>query len=358
MKFNLGLYDSAEIAGVIDNNPAERLLFLETFGMEHFSEGKQIIFDMIAKDVRLAPFVSPGASGKAGVTRGNAAKSFLPAYIKIKDVIEFEKTTTRRVGEALGGTLTPAQRFEIAMLSLAQHQDLRIGRTMEVMARDIYRTGKYVVSGEDYPTQTIDFDRHTDNTIVNTGTADWSHADASPVKQLKEILLKAKSKFGRIIIGAGAMGLLTADPLFKDLLDTRFRGNSTDVNMDFAQMEDDQTILHGYIGASKIPLFTTNNTYEVEVKSVDGIEFVEKRYVEDNEVVFIPARSKGYRCYGIIQDMNAGFASMARFFRVWADNDPAIPQCMTQSAPLLAHTDINSTYHLTAYVDAEAYVPA
>ena len=50
---------------------------------------------------RLAPFVSPLVAGKAERSRGYSTRSFTPAYVKPKHVVEPSKAMKRRAGERL-----------------------------------------------------------------------------------------------------------------------------------------------------------------------------------------------------------------------------------------------------------------
>lgn len=343
---NLGLYTHANIAGVVDKRKPWKALFLQAFGMEFFSTTTKIIFDEIQDDLRLAPYVRPNLPAKAQTTRGTVASSFEPAYMKPMDALMPKETTVRRVGEPLMGSLSPKQRFEMQIMERALGQRNKILRTMEVAARDFARNGMYVVQGEQYAAQEIDFERNAANRILLTGAQRWSESTAKPVDDMQAAIFQSEEKIVAIFMGEKAMANLQRDSKFKEMMDTRYRGNSTAVTTDLVQTTDDQIIEWGHFGAGKIPVLSSKATYEDETRTASGMSVTKKRYIEDDEVYFIPAASGGYRCYSIIQDPKAGYTAMPHFFKVWADENPSIPQMMTQSAPLLVHTKPNGFVYM------------
>ena len=345
-ELNLGLYTAANIAGVIDNRRPFKSLFLSSFGMEYLSPSELIVFDEVLPDVRLAPFVSPLASAKAQTTRGNQARTFQAAYLKPLNVIMPKEVTIRRVGEALMGDLSPEQRFKLRLLELAQEQRDKILRTQAIMARDFCRHGKYVVKGEQYAAQVLDFGRDAANTIKLTGTKVWGTSTATPVDDLEAALNVATRDTGMIIMGELAFKWLKKDPQFKEFLDTKYRGSSTDVKMDFTQWGDEDTSFKGTLGSGMIPVYVSRTTYEREVRTTSGVTYEKTREVAPDEIFIMPKANLGYRCYGMIQNPKAGYKAMPYFQSVWADNNPAIPQIMTESAPLLVHVDPNAMVYL------------
>jgi hypothetical protein len=341
-------YQHAQIAGVIDRTKPFRALFLEHFGQEYLSQTDKIIFEEISPDERIAPFVRPMVQAEAATTRGHEVMAFAPAYMKPKDVIMPKTVTRRRVGEPLMGSMTPSQRYQAELLSKGLEQRNRIFRAKEKMARDLFRSGKYIVEGDNYPAQEIDFKRKASFTGPVPVADKWDKVAAdsnpsSPVEQLEEWILEMEKPVRRIIMGKDAAKWFKKDPALKDRLDTRFRGNSTDMTLDFVQMEEDQTVLLGYLGAMRIPVIMTTATFEVEKRTTSGVVFQSEQYVDDNEVYLLPSADHGHRCYGIIQDAEAEFQAMSHFYKNWVDKDPAVPQIMTQSSPLLVHTWINAT---------------
>lgn len=348
MDLNTLLYTDAQLQAVIDDRKKARLFFLESFGMQLFSDTENIIFERIQSDDRITPFVSPLATAIAATSRGHTAEMFRPAYLKPKDVISPQQVTVRRAGEALTGSLSPKQRYLMALLAAAERQRNTLIKTQEVMARDLLRNGYLIVEGEQYPAMKVDFHRKAENSGAVAPVDAWDKAGAdtapsSPVEQLQDWLMSMEHPTARIIIGKGAYKYLMQDPKWEKLQNKDYRGNATDLNFDFTQMALDQTIFHGTIGISRIPVFSTSATYEVEKRTVNGVTTEVLPYVEDNEIYLLPHANHGTRCYAIIQDAKANYEARTHFYKHWIPDDPSIPHIMTQSSPLPVHHHINST---------------
>jgi hypothetical protein len=138
---------------------------IETFGTE------AVDFDVIDRKRRVAPLVSPLVPAKVMNQAGRVVRSLTPAYTKDKRVFEPGRGFKRAVGEKIGGSLTPAQRIDLAIVGETEDQMNVLTRRQEVMAVEALRTGKVVLTGDQYPSVTVDFQRDAALTPANLAGA-------------------------------------------------------------------------------------------------------------------------------------------------------------------------------------------
>ena len=101
-----GLYTTTKLLEVqrkINSLPA---FFLTFFPRQINFEEDEIAFDKVSTNYkRLAPFVAPNVQGRVLRDRGYTTKTFKPAYVKPKHVVDPRRAIPRMAGEAIGGTL-------------------------------------------------------------------------------------------------------------------------------------------------------------------------------------------------------------------------------------------------------------
>jgi hypothetical protein len=126
---------------------------------------------VIDRKRRIAPLVSPLVPAKVMNQAGRVVRSLTPAYTKDKRVFEPGRGFKRAVGEKIGGSLTPQQRVDVAIVGEMEDQLNVLTRRQEVMAMESLRTGKIVLSGDQYPAVTVDFQRDATLTPTNLSGA-------------------------------------------------------------------------------------------------------------------------------------------------------------------------------------------
>jgi hypothetical protein len=129
------------------------------FGSVHMGDTEEIFFDIDKSKPRLTPFVSPLVAGKVVADEGYQTMSFKPAYVKDKRQFKPDAPLKRTIGEQVGGTLTPQQRRDAAVNRALTNQLENLTRREEVMASEALRAGQVTVSGDNYPTQVVNFQR-------------------------------------------------------------------------------------------------------------------------------------------------------------------------------------------------------
>ncbi len=342
----ISLYGTTELIGVqtrVRTRPDG--FWMRLFGQTILSDKEEIQFDVVERDDRrLAPFVAPNVQGRVMAERGYSAKVFKPAYVKPKHVIDPSKAIPRMAGEAFGGELSPQARFDAHVALSLQSQDEMISRREDCMACSAITNGTIVVSGEDYPAVTVDFQRHASLTYVLSGTARWSESAADP---LGDIATARRNAYDRsnapitdIVFGLSAWARFLADTKVQALLDNDLRGTQSDFNRSTAFQTGEpfeyQGQISGFAGGGQLRLWTYSNIYRDDAGSAQN-------FLDPDHVVGFGGAMMGYRMYGAIRDRRS-LQAIARFPKMWDQEDPSVTYCMTQSAPLMVPLEPNNTF--------------
>jgi len=331
--------DTTTLLGVISRlMPYDAFLLNLMFPEVVTFETEKIAFDEIFQDHTLAPFVSPLVAGKANTQQGALEKTFTPAYVKPKDVINPGRVLKRRPGEAIGGVLSAGARRDAIVVDILDLQRQRVINRMEWMAAQLLRTGKILVSGENYPEAEVDFGRSSDNTVTLLTDARWGQVAEDPVGDIEEWMDRLDAPCTHIIFGNGAFTKFAKNADVKELINTR-RGSETTLELAPAVMK---ATFRGRFGAAGPELWTYGGWYVDENGN-------KKKYVEDNQVIFVSQGATGVRAHGAILDKRAGYQPLEFFPKVWEEDDPSVEYCMTQSAPLPVLPLINSTLCANVY---------
>jgi hypothetical protein len=346
------LYSTAALLGVVRVTPVESAYWLDNFFSRQITfEQEQIMFDRIVTNRRLAPFVSPVVQGRVMRSQGYETRAFRPAYSKPKHVVDPNRVFARLAGEDLGGSSTPAQRWNAAVVENMREERDALQRLFNWMAAMAVIHGKVTITGEDYPTQVVDFGRDAGLTRILAGTARWGEADQAPLKDIAELRTLAFQKSGSVI-NRLTMGLEAFDRFFssqdvKDLL----KGDSVNVNRTsdsiMSAMGSTDTpyeyrgVLQGANGQGRIEVYTYNEQYEDK----DGNT---TNYMSPYDVVGTGPGIQGVRCFGAIRDKRAGLQALPIFPKMWDQEDPSVTYTMSQSAPLMVPANTNNTFRIVS----------
>ena len=329
-EFLLGAY------GIIDK-PTSFLLDL-FFQDEQVFTTEKVAFDKVERARRLAPFVSPNVRAPAMRNPGFQAKDFQPAYVKPKHAVDMTKPFRRRAGERINGSMTPLQRYDLAISDNMQLEDDAITRREEWMAAQILLNGSVVVEGEDFVAQTVDFGRPANQTVMLTGANCWGQPGVNALATLQAMNAKVMTASGYnakvVIMDPGAEALFTSNPAVLTALNNRV---NTPVGNDFAVGNiklagvnagavGEEVKYLGRIG--EFDIFVYQNVYT----NLDGSPGT---MLPPNTVIMgSPKGFQGIRTYGAIKDKRAGLQALPRFPKMWDEEEPSITWTMTQSAPL------------------------
>ena len=184
MTIQLSRYETWELDAMVEQLERPNPWLLRTcFGRSKFFDTKQSEFDIVDRGRRMAPFVAPTVAGKPMVREGYRTRTLTPAYIKPTALVRPGEAFTRLPGEgAYGGVMTPKQRFDkIVAEYLALHEDM-IDNRLEWMAAQTLVNGAITISGESYPTVTVDFGRDPSLHVTLTGGATWDQSTSARSK--------------------------------------------------------------------------------------------------------------------------------------------------------------------------------
>lgn len=344
------LYSTAILLDVVQVVPVDSTYWLDNFyGRQINFESEEIMFDRIVKNRRLAPFVSPVVQGRVMRSRGYETRAFRPAYSKPKHVVDPNRVFSRRPGEALGGSLTPAARWNAAVVeNMAEERDA-INRLWNWMAAMATIHGKVTITGEDYPTQVVDFGRDPGLTFIPTGTARWGEVDAKPLDDIKRLRTLAFQQSGspitRLTMGLEAFDRFFVDEQVQALLKDNFRVTTSDSQLSAMGSTDTpfeyRGVLQGANGQGRLEIYTYNEQYEDEDNNTVD-------YMSTFDVVGTGGGLQGTRCFGAIRDKRAGLQALPIFPKMWDQEDPSVTYTMSQSAPLMVPANTNNSFRIVS----------
>lgn len=335
----MDLFSTNALTGVINSliTPTQFLLS-RYFGAIQTEDSEEIHFDVIDKTRRLAPFVSPIVQGQIVESQGHTTKTFKPAYLKPKGVFNSERPFKRAPGEAFGGTLSPLQRqARLVNQDLTDHSE-QIDRRLEVMAAEALRTGAVTVSGDNYPTQNVNFGRKASLSVTLAGAALWSDTGTDPLDDLQDWSQLALQESGAmlldVIMTVDVWKIFRKKPEIKEQLD-RFRGNST--------MVTDAQIAEGGVFMGQVDGF---NIFVYSAWYLDDAG-VEQPILPAGTVLMAGTQLEGVQAFGAIKDEAAGFQAIPKYSKSWVNEDPSVRYLLTQSAPLVVPTRVNASFAAT-----------
>jgi hypothetical protein len=303
---------------------------------------EEVHFDDVIKERRMAPFVSPLVAGKAMATMGHTMRSFRPAYVKPKHIVDPSKAIKRLPGEAFGGALSPAQRMEVAKSANWVEEDRMIDNRIEWMVVEMLKSGAITVSGKDYPTQVVDFGRAGGLTLTVSTT--WDNGAATPMEDIEDVITAMSvapfgAPGGEIYMDPNAWKNLRSNTEFQALCDKNFAGQNT--TMDRAPVaydpnEDPQMVATA--GGGRLKFYVDARQYENDAGTVVP-------YLASGNVLVVSSQIHGVQAFGAIRDVDE-LGAMRAYPKTWVEPDPSVRYTMTQSAPLPIAERINASAFL------------
>jgi hypothetical protein len=326
------------------DRPASFLLDV-FFGQEQTEDAEEIHFDIDKSKPRLTPFVSPLVAGKVVDDEGFMTKSFKPAYAKDKRRFDPLRPLKRSIGEKIGGTLSPQQRLEANINRTLSKQLENLTRREEVMASEALRTGKITVTGDNYPTVVVDFQRDPSLTVALAGSSRWGETGVNTLDNLEDWVARIQEKSGAVgrtvIMDALAWRVFKSDEKAIKLLDIQRIKDTASITLGpiaFGQGSD----LARYVGTiGDLDFWVYNDRY------VDDNDVVQKLLPDYTVLIGSPSQLEGTRCYGAILDEKAGYRAQRFFSKSWLEEDPALRWMLLQSAPLVVPYRPNASFCAT-----------
>jgi len=304
-------------------------------------------FDRVQPDRRLAPFVSPLAPGKIQQPKGFQVETLIPAYIKPKNQITGAEVMSRMPGEALTGSMSPGERRDRIMLQRMLDHRTRIERRLEWMASSIIRTGAVTITGDDYPSVTVDFARDAALTKTLTSGARWGQNGVEPYDDVDSwaglVADTSGAAVNICIMDGKAWNLFIAgDPAVtgKDskalrALD-RTKGQTAAINLGLTPQLPGSPVYKGSIG--DIEFYVYNDKYEADTTGTITA------LIPDYTVILgSQGGVEGAQLFGAILNPKNNYGAARYFPTNWIEDDPAGEFVMTESAPILAPRRVDAT---------------
>jgi len=324
--------------------------WLGMYGRQINFEGKHILFERVYGDDRkLAPFAVPTAAGRPQKLDGFEVRTFEPAYIKQKDVVDPTMHLERLAGEGIGGTLTIQQRRDAVRVELLRRQKEKIFNTWNWLSARATIDAKVTIKGEDYPETLVDFRRDAALTRVLAGGAKWDQATAKPLEDLRDARIAAQelsgARISKHIFGANAWELFCQRVDLTNMMSSLNRGagqqtNVTLINDGYGDTIEYMGSIQGAQGQGRLEFWVDTTRF------IDPETGLEQYYLDQNTVVGVSDLMEGTRCFGAIMDAKAGFRSLETFMKNWENEDPSVEYLLSQSAPLMVPKEPNATYSI------------
>lgn len=341
----MDIFSTHVLNRVVEHLDRPASFLLDTFFPSIQTEdSEEIHFDIDKSKPRLVPFVSPLVEGKVVATEGFETRSFKPAYVKDKRRFDPNAPLKRQIGETIGGNLKPMDRREAALNRSLTNQVENLTRREEVMAAEALRTGKISVSGEDYPTQIIDFQRDPMLTLALTGATRWGETGVKVLDDIEDwagmVQIKSGAAARTVVMDPLAWRVFKADEKVERLLELR-RGTSNTLIIDpiLRGQANDKARYVGSVG--DFDFWVYNDTY------VDDDGVARNMLPEYTVLLASQGMLEGTRCYGVIQDEKAGYRASRYFTKSWLEEDPALRWLLMQSAPLVVPYRPNACFCAT-----------
>jgi len=271
--------------------------------------------------------------------------------VKPKHEVNPFKTLARRAGEAIGGSATPEQRWNLAVAANMKSESEMIDRRLDWLAAQAVMFGGVTIVGEDYPEVYVDFQRDAGLTRTLVGDARWGESAADPLADIKDLrtlgFAKGSGPISRLTMGLDAFDLFFEDDKVEALLkDNTVSVNRTSDSTMSAFSSGDQPVeyrgvLQGANGQGRIEVYTYAQQYE----DYDGA-LIDMMHPLD---VIGTGNVNGIRAFGAIMDKRAGLRALSKFPKMWDVEDPSQTFTMTQSAPLMVPTEPNRSFRIRVH---------
>lgn len=338
----MGLFNTVQLVGALDAmDRPQTFLKDKFFSTTVLSTTEEIAVDKMMKRKNMAPFVSPNVPAKERAQKGRTVSTFQPATLKPLGTVRPSDLVKRAFGEDIGTTASPESRRLHAVNQLLADQDDEISRREEYMSSLILRTGQVVVSGEDYETQIMDFQRAANQTVVLLGAAQWGETGVSVLDSIldwAEITQKASGGVvTEVILGSAAARIFQKDEDVRAVLDNRRQaGGEMQLGPVAVGAQEQHAAYLGSIG--QFNFWTYSQWFEDD----DGNEI--EVWPEYGCGLVSPSAFDGSMAYGAILDMSA-LIPLQRFPKNFEEENPSREHVLTQSAPLPVPAEIAGSFY-------------
>lgn len=342
------LYDTHTLLGVMRDNdmmmPPSNYWLSLAFGRTVQFTDEYIDFSKLAENRKLAPLVVPTSQGVPIYSAAEKHTRVKPAYVKPKDPVSASRVIHRVAGLGelnSGPAMSPAQRYAAIVGDILRQHRRAIERRWEWLAANAVIYGQVTLEDDRYPRTVIDFERNPDHDITLTPGNRWGDNGVSilsGVEGWKRMARRARhgGPLNRITVGLEAWEVMRSDQEIRDLIKTDYRpAQQGGLNLNFGVMEGLDVEYVGRLN-NTTDVYVYSDYYQTEDGTV--VEFMDPR-----DVVMTGPNIMGIQCFAAIQDINANFAPLAIFPKMWNEQDPSATFVMSQSAPLMVPLNPNAS---------------
>lgn len=346
------IYDTSTLLGVMRDDsmmePPSNYWLSLGYGSTIQFDTEEVDFSKIQENRKIAPLVVPTAQGVPIYSAAEERGSLKPAYVKPKDPVSASRVIRRVAGFGelnSSKPMSPQQRYMAIVADILRQHRRAIERRWEWMAAEATIKAQVILEGERYPRKVVDFQRDAGHTVALTGGNRWGDAGVSILGLLeswKKTMRRAKhgGVNNRITVGVDAWEVMRQDTEIRDLLKTDYAPSQQGgLDLNFGVMEGLEVERVGKLNGTT-EVYVYSDYYEDEDGST--VDFMSPK-----DVVLTSPSMNGVRCFGAIQDIEAGFASLAIFPKMWNSKDPSATLVMSQSAPLMVPLNPNATFRAT-----------
>jgi len=346
MTIEIRVYDTATLLGLYREMEPPSTYFRDLTSNQVVTfDDEYIDFEKVSETRKLAPLIVPTAQGRPIYEEASTVQRFKPAYVKPKDPVSPGRVIKRRPGENLfaPNTQSPGQRYNAIIGDIMRTHREAIERREEWLTARAVIDGEVTLTGEDYPTRVVDYQRASDHNVTLTGTF-WDDSVDYPIMDDIQAWIDRvrRAKFGgpvnRLTVGADVLGVMLKNSQVRAQLDLLVRGTNAELNTGLRAGDYIERI--GRLGPN-LELYVNSDYYELP----DGTP---ESYLDPKKVVLTGPNVQVVRCFGAILDDQANFQPLPAFPKMWGNQDPPVTYVMTQSAPLPVVVNPNNS--LTAKV--------
>lgn len=338
------LLPTRRILQTIEESDVVPSYFLDTFfnGESILSTEQEIDFEKVYKDKRkIAPLVAPMAKGKPVYEKGSRTYKFAPAFSKMLDTYNPQRSVQRRVGHKLDLVApTPDDNYRAWVIDVSMQQYNRYLRLCEWMAAQAILNGSVVLVGEGFEQRVVDFDRASGHTVVLGSGSRWGDSGISITDNIQDWSdTMHLASFGgapnRLTMGVTAWKVFRKDAEIQKRLDTTVRGTNTTIKLGLTGQGEVKMVgtLDGYLD-----VYVYSDYYHDEAGNI--VPFMDPR-----DILLSAPNVNGIRAYGMIPDVKAQFQAMPFFIRNWIqEGEDSLPIVNSKGAPMFAPINQNSTF--------------
>jgi hypothetical protein len=260
--------------------------------------------------------------------QGFTTKTFKPAYVKPKNVVNPQRALKRYKGEPIGGAWTPEQRLRLIVADDLMNHLKMVRRRLEWMAASVLVRGSITVSGEKYKTQNVSFGRLASHTVTLAAAGKWNADGVNPLKDLQAwaslILRDSGSSALDVVMDLDAWQAFRDNPKVDARIEKQ-RGIGQPPQMSQDAVNKIGGTFMGPIDGFNIWVYS--GAYKDDSGDI-------QQMLPSGTVLTVGGLG-GVQAYGAIQDEAAGLQALPYFSKSWVTQDPGARFIMTQSAPLL-----------------------